>query len=200
MPCLRKPSRAALAVPGLIARISHPARVLLVVLAGFPSVAAFAQGMRPGEAFLTRFSGVTTVPGQDGPQFVIDAQGTVGSIVDLRAPGKPPVGQHWIDEPQRQPVRAADVGQVFGVVLDDANPPNIYLSATAAFGLHRTSDSRDWMPGMWGPGGPGGSIGSMPSPDIAPARWPASGCPGAPIPGRRSATSPSIASTGNGNY
>ena len=43
---------------------------------------------------------------------------------------------------------------MFGVVLDDANPPNIYLSATSAFGLHHAGNN--WMPGMWGEGGPGG--------------------------------------------
>ena len=80
---------------------------------------------------------------------------TQGSIIDLRSPRMPPLGQHWVDEPQRKPVTAGQVGQVFGVALDDANPPNVYLTATAtaAFGLHRAGNG--WMPGMWGPGGPG---------------------------------------------
>lgn len=127
----------------------------LAVLAG----PALAQGgdttpMRPGEAFLTRFSG--TAAGAGG-RAIIDLDGTVGSIVDLRNPGFPAQGQHWIDEPQRLPVTARDVGQVYGVALDDQSPPNVYLTATAAFGLHRTEDGRDWLPGQWGPGaaGPG---------------------------------------------
>ena len=42
------------------------------------------------------------------------------------------------------------------MALDDAKQPNIYITATSAFGLHRTSDNSGWMPGMWGPGaGPG---------------------------------------------
>src|SRR5260370_22607925 len=60
-----------------------------------------------------------------------------------------------MDEPQRLPVTARQIGQVFGVALDGSIPPNIYLTSTSAFGMHRTSDNRDWMPGMWGPGGPG---------------------------------------------
>ncbi len=53
---------------------------------------------------------------------------------------------------------AGDIGQVFGVALDDASPPNIYLTATAAFGLHRNADNSGWMDGMWGPGGGPGTV------------------------------------------
>ena len=63
--------------------------------------------------------------------------GTSASIIDVRRPGEPPSGQHWIDEPQRMPITAGEVGQVFGVTLDDDETPDIFLSATAAFGLHR---------------------------------------------------------------
>ncbi len=111
------------------------------------------QTMQPGEAFLTRFSGVSA--GAAGA--AINPSGTVGSIVDIRSPGRPPQGEHWVDEPQHRPVTAAEVGQVFGVVLDGASPPNIYLSATSAFGLH-TVQGGQWMPGMWGPGGGPGTI------------------------------------------
>jgi hypothetical protein len=97
--------------------------------------AAQTGGLAQGEAFVTRFSGVTQgSSGQRNP--VINVNGASGSIIDLRAPGFPPMGIHWMTEPQSNPVTAAQVGQVFGVVLDDANPPNIYLSATSAFGLH----------------------------------------------------------------
>ena len=114
------------------------------------------EAMQPGEAYVTRFSGVGPASGSANDQtFAINLDGTVGSIIDIRAPGKPPQGQHWIDEPQRLPVTARQIGQVFGVALDGSTPPNIYLTATPAFGIHRTPDNRDWMPGMWGPGGPG---------------------------------------------
>jgi hypothetical protein len=127
--------------------------VLLATIALLPTVPALAQdAMQPGEAFVTRFSGIR--PSVSGP--AIDTNGTVGSIIDVRSPRTPPLGQHWVDEPQRKPVTAGQVGQVFGVVLDDANPPNIYLSATSAFGLHRSG--KDWMAGMWGQGGGPGTI------------------------------------------
>ncbi|MGH6771352.1 MAG: hypothetical protein ACRECO_20300, partial [Xanthobacteraceae bacterium] len=110
--------------------------------------------MRPGEAFITRFSGIQVSGSQENPTFSLDLDGAVGAIIDLRAPGQPPRGTHWVDEPQRAHVRAGAVGQVFGVALDDANPPNIYVTSTSAFGLHRTPDNNQWMLGMWGPGGP----------------------------------------------
>jgi hypothetical protein len=126
--------------------------VLLAIAALLPAEGLRAQPMQPGEAFVTRFSGATDGGQGEG---VIDPEGTVGSIIDVRAPGQPPQGQHWIDEPQRQPLKASEVGQIFGVALDGQNPPNIYVTATPAFGLHRTGDNTQWMPGMWGPGGPG---------------------------------------------
>jgi len=115
--------------------------------------------LRPGEAYVTRFSGVTVQPGPGGQQTVaINTAGTVGSIIDVRSPNRPPRGDHWYDEPQRNPVTAGEVGQVFGVVLDDATPPNVYLSATSAFGLHLAPGTQRWMPGMWGAGGGPGTI------------------------------------------
>ena len=108
--------------------------------------------LQPGEAYATRFSGITA---EDG-KIVILPEGVVGSIVDIRNPGTAPKGQHWVNEPQRMPVTAAEVGQVFGVALDDQAPPNVFLTATSAFGLHRSADNSDWLSGMWGPdGGPG---------------------------------------------
>ncbi len=122
----------------------------------FDPGAVLAQGLQPGEAVVTRFSGTTSTAVPGGLATVIDPNGTSASIIDLRSPGRPPQGDHWINEPQRNPVTASQVGQVFGVSLDTENPPNIYLSATAAFGLHRTPDNSQWMGGMWGAsGGPG---------------------------------------------
>jgi hypothetical protein len=126
---------------------------VLTATALLPTRPALAQdAIQPGEGYVTRFSGIR--PSVGGP--VIDTNGTVGSIIDVRSPRTPPLGQHWVDEPQRKPVTAGEVGQVFGVTLDDANPPNVYLSATSAFGLHRAG--KDWMAGMWGQGGGPGTI------------------------------------------
>ena len=131
--------------------------VLFLHAAALPASAQ--QGpLQPGEAVVTRFSGTTTVPGPQGDLVVINPGGTSASIIDVRSPGRPPGGDHWINEPQRQPVTASQVGQVFGVTLDGENAPNIYLSATAAFGLHRMPDNSQWMPGMWGTGGGPGTI------------------------------------------
>ena len=55
--------------------------LLLLSLTAGPGL---AQGLQPGEAFATRFSG--TAQGTDGLP-AIDQNGTVGSILDLRAPG-----------------------------------------------------------------------------------------------------------------
>jgi len=109
--------------------------------------------LRPGESVVTRFSGVA--PG--GPQgATINTNGPVAVIIGVGSPQEPPQGQHWIYKPIRTAVTAGQVGQVFGVTLDDQSPPNIYLTATAAFGLHM--DQNGWMPGMWGQGGGPGTV------------------------------------------
>lgn len=121
------------------------------------SVGAVAQGIQPGEAVVTRFSGTTAAAGPAGQQVsTIDPAGAVASIIDLRAPRRPPTGDHWYTEPQRNPITAGQVGQVFGVAISSEMTPSIFLTATSAFGLHRTPDNSNWMPGMWGPAGPGG--------------------------------------------
>ncbi|MGH6734908.1 MAG: hypothetical protein ACRECX_02350 [Methyloceanibacter sp.] len=127
---------------------------LLVAALALPPQKVLAQGaIEPGEAVVTGFSGTSQ---QDGRK-VIDIDGAVGSIVDLRRPSAAPLGANWKDVPQHTAVTAGQVGQVFGVTLDDADPPNIYMTATSAFGLHRNPDNTDWMAGMWGApdGGPG---------------------------------------------
>jgi len=129
--------------------------VVLALLA--PGVGA-AQQPPPqlGDAYATRFSGMVDVADAGGTtRKVIDLDGVVGSLIGLANPAVPPAGHHWRYEPQRLPVTARQVGQVFGIALDDASPPNIYLTATAAFGLHRTPDNAAWMEGMWGEGGAG---------------------------------------------
>ncbi len=113
------------------------------------SARAQIAGMQPGEAYATRFSGALDAN-------TIDVNGIVGSIVDIRNPGFAANGAHWVNEPQRYRLTAGEVGQVFGIALDDASPPNIYITATSAFGLHVNAGGAGWMPGMWGPdGGPG---------------------------------------------
>lgn len=149
------------AINRLLALVSSAARAALVAtcLAGAAGITLPATGvaqetgpLQTGEGYVTRFSGTAT----SGGGTVIDLSGTVGSIVDLRNPSQAPRGQHWLNEPQRNPVTASQVGQVFGIAVDATKSPNVYLTATSAFGLHRAADNKDWMAGMWGPNaGPG---------------------------------------------
>jgi uncharacterized repeat protein (TIGR01451 family) len=125
---------------------------ILVLLSFSDASRAQEEALNPGEAFVTRFSGVNGT----GAAATINPDGTVGSIIDLRSPSQPPQGQHWLNEPQRAPITARQVGQVFGVALDDEEAPNIYVTATAAFGLHRSGSG--WMDGMWGEGGGPGTV------------------------------------------
>jgi|GEM_PF-2676282 len=141
MPMRRSPQWflvALLGLVGLAAPVSHRA--------------AAQSALQPGDAVVTQFSGTADEAGRA----VIDSAGAVGTFVDLRRPGAAPSGGPWADPSPRPAVTAGQVGQVFGVTLDDADPPNIYLTATSAFGLHRNADNTDWMAGMWGPeAGPG---------------------------------------------
>ncbi|HRX36992.1 MAG TPA: hypothetical protein P5337_11390, partial [Aestuariivirga sp.] len=96
------------------------------------------EPLNPGEAVVTRFSHSIEEQDDEGrPVDVIDINGVSASIIDIRSPGEPPSGQHWIDEPQRMLLSAGEVGQVFGVALGgtENDSPDIFLTATAAFGL-----------------------------------------------------------------
>ncbi|UVC11512.1 hypothetical protein IHQ71_13580 [Rhizobium sp. TH2] len=125
-----------------------------------PQQTEVVDPLQPGEAVVTRFSHTTDGTDADGkPIKVIDLTGISASIIDIRNPSEPPIGQHWLDEPQRMFVTASDVGQVFGVAIaqrEGETGPTIFLSATAAYGLHRMG--KDWMEGMWGAGGGPGTI------------------------------------------
>jgi hypothetical protein len=125
-----------------------------------PQQTEVVDPLQPGEAVVTRFSHTTDGTDADGkPIKVIDLTGISASIIDIRNPTEPPIGQHWLDEPQRMFVTASDVGQVFGVAIaqrEGETGPTIFLSATAAYGLHR--NGKDWMEGMWGAGGGPGTI------------------------------------------
>ncbi|HLP70978.1 MAG TPA: hypothetical protein VK181_26005, partial [Rhizobium sp.] len=144
-----------------VSRISRWRRALPLIAAlaigsaGLTASGVAAQeALQPGEAVVTRFSGTVEEAGRR----IIDVNGAAASILDLRQPGGPPIGAHWFNESQRAAVTAGDIGQVFGVAVDDATPPNIYLTATAAFGLHRNADNSGWMAGMWGDGGGPGTV------------------------------------------
>jgi hypothetical protein len=142
--------------------------------------------MFPGQMVVTGFSG-TAIPGGPVPDGVdeidetfIDLNRASARIMDVSYPAAPPTGQ-LIDSPAMREFLARDVGQVFGIALDDNRYANIYLTASSAFGLQIVSDDADadgrperettggagrrWMDGQWGNadagGGPDGGPGSV---------------------------------------
>jgi hypothetical protein len=136
-----------------------------------------------GEPIITGFSGV--VPPNPPPpsgdpidQTFIDLDGTSMVIQQLQPDG-PPSGQ-LIPSPAVFSAKARDVGQVFGIALDAPQlpnqAPNIYLSATSAFGLQLVvpdasgnpqrskvgAPGAQFMAGQWGTaGGAAGTSGSI---------------------------------------
>jgi hypothetical protein len=82
---------------------------------------------------------------------------------------KGPEDARLVDAPRKFAAQAKQIGQVFGVALDDRTPaPNIYVSATSVYGLNivdaqgrrvkKGGPGVQWMPGQFGPGGGPGSI------------------------------------------
>ncbi|RIA55810.1 hypothetical protein [Dichotomicrobium thermohalophilum] len=141
-----------------------PSRALQTVLTSLICLFLFgtmahAQGpeVSEGTAIVTQFSGVTTETAETGePRRVLDVRGSVVKLLDVSELGGPAQGQSLAVDEVPLGVTAGEIGQVFGIAYDDADPANLYLTATSAFGLHRTADGTDWMPGMWGrDAGPG---------------------------------------------
>ena len=100
------------------------------------------------------------------PEFeVIDLDGAVVTLTDIEGYGYAPNGNE-VTRAAYDSLFAREIGQVFGAVLDDAIYPNLYLSATSAFGLQIVGPDRDgdrlpdrltagepqaiWMQGQWG--------------------------------------------------
>ncbi len=84
----------------------------------------------------------------------IDAGGRSLRVIDLSRPGRPFDGT-LVTTPKKFDVQAKDIGQVFGVALDDQTPPNIYVAATSAYGLSLVSRGRDGTAERRKKGGPG---------------------------------------------
>ena len=129
-----------------------------------------------GEAAVTGFSGVLPPPriaaGADPNQTTfIDLNGPSLRVVDLRRMTGLPRAQ-LVGAPKPYTFTAAQIGQAFGVALDDAAPINIFAAATSAYGLPIVAPGPDGQPlhvraggpnasfmrGLWGPGGGPGSI------------------------------------------
>ncbi len=93
----------------------------------------------PDEAAVTGFSGAPPppeiAPGDDPAALTfIDPTGPSFRIVDLRAMGGQASAQ-VVGAPKPFTVPASQIGQAFGVALDDAAPPNVYVAASSAYGL-----------------------------------------------------------------
>ncbi len=162
---------------------SRFAQALLGLLLAFTSVGASSAQtpppgiIKPGDAATTGFSGVTypprVRPGENPlEQTFIDLNGATLRIVDLQNMGGTAYGQ-LVAAPKPFIANAAQLGQVFGVALDNQVPPNVYVAASSAYGLPAVATGSDgllvhvrtggpgvqFMPGLWGPpplnGGPG---------------------------------------------
>ncbi len=121
-----------------------------------------ALRLNSGDAVVTGFSGTVApdaskpLPSGKSPVDLtfINADGPSARIVALGQPGRSWDGT-VLQAPKTFDVPAKDVGQVFGVALDDNVAPNIYLAATAMYGLNLVDRGRDGLPERRKVGGPG---------------------------------------------
>ena len=101
--CTASPARGAPIPSPLLAAVCCPGR----------SAAGAAHAARRN--LCHRFSGAVTASQKGEQMSSTPREQSEASSISL--PGRP-AGHHWIDEPQRQPLKALEVGQVFGVALD----------------------------------------------------------------------------------
>jgi hypothetical protein len=117
--------------------------------------------MAPGDIAVTGFSGV---PGGKTDQ-PFDLDGPSLRVIGL------PGGEFGLrDSANRYTVTANDIGQVFGVAIDNQQQPNIYAAATSAYGLaiftedgrvQRGARDANYAPGQFGPADHGGGPNSI---------------------------------------
>ena len=142
---------------------------LLFFVFHFDNAGAQQPDRRPnlnlGDAVVTGFSGTLPPdPRKPRPQdksaidltFFINFDGPSVRIIDVGRPRYVWDGRLFA-APKKFDVFAKDVGQVFGVALDDQSAPNIYVAATSAFGLNIVRRGRDGLPERMKKGGPGAS-------------------------------------------
>ncbi len=106
--------------------------VIFTILA--PFTGARAQDGQPGimangDLAVTGFSGTK----QLGGQTFIDTDGASLKVLDVSGKGEPRA--QVLNAPVKFQAFARDIGQVFGVALDDAPNPNIYATSTSVHGL-----------------------------------------------------------------
>ncbi|MEW6122316.1 MAG: hypothetical protein AB1698_06865 [Pseudomonadota bacterium] len=173
------PRTLATLCAGLVALVLALTALASPALAQAGAVAPPRGLLAPGDGALAGFSGalppVQIPPGIDpGLYTFIDINGASLRVFDLQDMGGPPRAQLV---PSRTPFTfpAGQIGQVFGVALDNEVPPNIYASATSAYGLPIVVQGQDgtwthaaasapgayFMPGLWGAADPNGGPGSI---------------------------------------
>ena len=164
-----------------MALISWLAVAFLSFSGGTASAEEPAEGLlAPGNAVVTHFSGAVlpdAIPIGANPydETYIDLEGVSLRILDLQVMGASAAAQ-LVNPPRPYAVTASQIGQVFGVALDDAWPPNIYAAATSVYGLpiiaqggdpqspqrlKRGASGSAFMEGLWGPSAGGGGPGSI---------------------------------------
>ena len=140
--------------------------IAAALFAAFASSVASAQPsgiMAPEDAAVTGFSGVPASSTSDR----IDRDGPSLRVIAL--PGSGPFGP--VNGTKSFTAKARDIGQVFGVALDNQAAPNIFVSATAAYGLaisrpghgrlRNGAPGAQYTPGQFGPPDQGGGPGSI---------------------------------------
>ena len=164
---------------GELTRARRSLRALAVLattaLAALTGPALAQQAIvQPGYAVVTGFGGyVANQPpsGADPTDYITDnLNGPSARVVDLTAMGSQGAVSN---APKPFTVFSQQVGQVFGVTLDDMQAPDFYLAATSAYGLsiavpdaggqlqrvHTGTPGAQFVPGQFGPqdqnGGPG---------------------------------------------
>jgi hypothetical protein len=150
----------------------------------FLSATASAQNALPvlptGDAAVAGFSGTVVLGSPPPPEpnridkTYINLDGPSLRVIGLGRMGGPPQAQ-LVAAPKTFTATARQIGQVFSLALDDANPPNVYAAASSAYGLPIVVPDADgdgvpdrsrlgapnaaFMPGLFGPvtvdGGPG---------------------------------------------
>jgi len=163
---------------GLGSRFAAALFGVSVAVSAWASAAAAQEGgiVGPGSAVVTGFSGFLTNETPDGEDpfdyVTVNPEGSAAVVVDLSSVGDQ--GQ-LSDALKTFVVPAAQTGQVFGVALDNAPQPNIYLAATSAYGLsiylpdgsgtvkriRSGTVGAQFVPGQFGPPEYGGSPGSV---------------------------------------
>ena len=151
--------------------------VAMLLIGAAPAAAQQAQGIvGPGNAVVTGFSGTSPNQAPEGGDpfdyLSIDLNGPSARVLDLSTLG--PQGQEsQVAKPFT--VTASQVGQVFGVALDNSPQPNIFLAATSAYGIsiyvpdqsgvikriHTGAAGAQFLPGQFGPPEQGGGPGSI---------------------------------------